>query len=1037
MELLDRAGVPRLRMAPPRLIDDTCKVIPVTVTVTGCAVDRSSAGPKGRALVAPGAAACRFALTWPSSGVAYPAALDPSWSSAASMAEARAYHTATKLPGATDRVLVAGGLGAGPGYNVLASAEIYDADTDTWAATESLGTARYTHAATVLGDGATATVLVAGGLDTSGSPTATVESFTGAAFVPRQSMPGAAAGLTLDRVSSAWAIAAGGYRFVSGALRTVADAPVYDQAGDQWLARTLPGGSRGWHASVATPGAVTFLGGERDDGTFGVLSSVERYNGGVDTFTSLPSMPVARTRAGAGIVAADTVFVAAGETTGGAALNRADSAPLPATTPWTQAADVGAGAIRASVTAIDGGAVVAGGYAGSAVLGSTTLYRTLSTARGGATLQVPRYAHAATLLSGRVLLTGGVTTDGNATDSAEYVTDTVCNQGAGAAPIAPSWGAVVTGTHTAATPLTTTLTNTTPGVLTVDVSVRAQGLDGRDVSRPLWSGSVSPNTSVEVAVAPSFFPVQSVASKTVAELVAVITSAPAEPHLVGVRVASPSLAYTFGPTFADVTLHDTDTTGPPVLEGVTSAEDIAARMGTLTEALWTSVGRVWDGAALVDVSTLPPTLDETESAQVFRSYDFPPADAALFDIHWPGYTVSNDDPDGVRLCARLNVHYIDDDRGETETARGHLPAAFARMELFQRVTSTLAVSLWGGAGTSAGCAPRLSAVTVGGDYLLKVESRLHTMWPSVDVDVGQPGIPAGTAYVPRVSVRALRVLSAQAGPLKLSFPADNRFQASAAIGQTVANSAIEVPSGTYPVRMERCADSTACFSRPALKLGDNNDGTHNVQWKFVVAHEFGHAIQSAFNALPSRSGNTTYRADVEDTPAPPSLCKCDHVVDPDDQSHCMQSREYLVGVEPEAYAHAVAASTWNALDENACTFVYYKNTLETPTDPRSPPVPVDCHQKRKWLEDTCLRAARGVEWDWMNWMRAVNTAPLASRSTTGDVADIFLRACGGGTCDSKEPTSAQLIEASKAKYGVGTPKQAAFETAIDDYGANH
>jgi hypothetical protein len=178
-------------MAPPVLVDDDCVTTPVEVAVTGCQVDTSPSDPRRRPHPAPGASICRIALTWPSQKVKYPIALDPSWSSAASMASARAYHTAIRLPG-TDRVLVAGGLGSGP-YNVLASTEAYDPATDTWASYGTLGTARYAHAMTSFADG---TILLAGGLDAYGAPTATAEATTGNGYFPRASMPGPAAGLT-------------------------------------------------------------------------------------------------------------------------------------------------------------------------------------------------------------------------------------------------------------------------------------------------------------------------------------------------------------------------------------------------------------------------------------------------------------------------------------------------------------------------------------------------------------------------------------------------------------------------------------------------------------------------------------------------------------------------------------------------------------------------------------------------------------------------------------------------------------------------
>lgn len=81
-----------------------------------------------------------------------------------SLNTARHRHTATLLN--NGRVLIAGGEAGGNGIStLLASAELYDSATGTFAATDSLNTARLYHKATLLNNGR---VLIAGGDNLSG-----------------------------------------------------------------------------------------------------------------------------------------------------------------------------------------------------------------------------------------------------------------------------------------------------------------------------------------------------------------------------------------------------------------------------------------------------------------------------------------------------------------------------------------------------------------------------------------------------------------------------------------------------------------------------------------------------------------------------------------------------------------------------------------------------------------------------------------------------------------------------------------------------
>jgi hypothetical protein len=140
-----------------------------TWTTTGSMLNARGPGftatllPNGKVLVAGGTvlSESRSLLHWPDP-LASTELYDPgtgTWTATGAMIEARDSHVATLL--SDGKVLVAGGCGGGSMFCAyLASAELYDPHTGTWAATAPMVEARVPGTATLLPDG---TVLVAGG----------------------------------------------------------------------------------------------------------------------------------------------------------------------------------------------------------------------------------------------------------------------------------------------------------------------------------------------------------------------------------------------------------------------------------------------------------------------------------------------------------------------------------------------------------------------------------------------------------------------------------------------------------------------------------------------------------------------------------------------------------------------------------------------------------------------------------------------------------------------------------------------------------
>ena len=77
LEFLDEGGAPRLRVAPPYVVEASGKRSEARIAVEGCAYDTDARGPWGRAVTRAGAARCEVRVGW--SGVGYPLIVDPSW----------------------------------------------------------------------------------------------------------------------------------------------------------------------------------------------------------------------------------------------------------------------------------------------------------------------------------------------------------------------------------------------------------------------------------------------------------------------------------------------------------------------------------------------------------------------------------------------------------------------------------------------------------------------------------------------------------------------------------------------------------------------------------------------------------------------------------------------------------------------------------------------------------------------------------------------------------------------------------------------
>ena len=97
VELVDAAGVPRLRATAPYVVDSAGTVHEAKLAVSGCAVDTSASAPWGRPVTPAGAPSCRLTIAWDPAGLKAPLLVDSSWSSTGSMIHGRTEASAAVL----------------------------------------------------------------------------------------------------------------------------------------------------------------------------------------------------------------------------------------------------------------------------------------------------------------------------------------------------------------------------------------------------------------------------------------------------------------------------------------------------------------------------------------------------------------------------------------------------------------------------------------------------------------------------------------------------------------------------------------------------------------------------------------------------------------------------------------------------------------------------------------------------------------------------------------------------------------------------
>lgn len=232
------------------------------------------------------------------------------------MTSPRFQHTAVLISycgcSADGKVLVVGGYDNG--YNVLASAELYDPATQRFTATGSMTTGRFRHTATLLADGR---VLIAGGAFSFGSKDGINPSLANAEiYDPKTGRFTVAGPMTSARTAHAATLLADGTVLLTGGqdnhFLIVDSAELFDPKTNSFQALSAscnsnppPAGcmsvSRDFHLSVRLDdGRVLIAGGSNNEGT--ANSTAEIYDPASKRFTPTGNLSTGRISPAAGLV---------------------------------------------------------------------------------------------------------------------------------------------------------------------------------------------------------------------------------------------------------------------------------------------------------------------------------------------------------------------------------------------------------------------------------------------------------------------------------------------------------------------------------------------------------------------------------------------------------------------------------------------------------------------------------------------------------------------------------------------------------------
>ena len=1089
LEFLDADGAPRLRVARPSISSSDGTEHEARLNVVGCDVDQNPSPPWGRPIVAPGAAECTVLVTWDPEAVSYPALVDPAWVTTGNMIQARNSHTAHLLP--SGKVLVVGGSG-GTG-KTLQTAELFDPATKTWAATGSMADARHGHTSHLLADGR---VLVAGGAS---PPVRLARSET---YSPSTGTWTPVGSMSEARYLHMGTTLMDGRVLITGG-RSTADPPpteIFNPQTNAWVAVGAASAAY-WSATPITlaDGRVLLAGGVTENGC---AASAEIFNPGTNTWAPTGSLAAPRCDYVGRLLPDGTVIVAAGGSDFEVPI-MLDTVEIfkPTTGTWRTSVEklpttTGAASVALLPT---GSMLVSGGvdtsFSASRAtsfyhLGSISSWHTLGELRSA------RLAHTATALDAtHVLVAGGQDRPLHPTNSAEILTLDTEQQAEGAQramALSMTWSNANMVRSASNAPIGVLFRNDTGADVLGTLHVVARTPDGRRVRRFLRTTTVPrcrTSTGGPCPTANALQPDTSSASNSATTLVDMqnwleelnLNDIPSQPvghdgafyveflpaNQPGISLRTSPAFYQYTPGYAAVQLNGFG--GAEGLRTPKSFADTDTYFADVTPWLsqleTPSAGRIWNGTTWEDIRTGIPKGDDFEvvgGARITGPFNVtdpgygPPEALHKWIYPWKSIEYRFLPAEGhKKVCAFYNPEFMDGGRGETH-GNGRIPAVYAKASVLASTFvptlpngSFLRRPIWTGRLDADGCSPSMYLEAAYYTMIVTAEmERPDGTSVVVNEKVGTgPAKPVTWAvsfnnFIPTINVRP---------PIELDLPASLGGNAAAVAARLLMMEQDGPPNGRYQVFVYPSANYCTSYGKKVgaalftdgIYLCPNDDARpdeHNANFKFVIAHEFGHYVERFGAQIPWPRRQDVYS--YKDHPSIPALCSCNGFIPGDMGLHCLQSQEVYAAGSKEGFAHFYATLMWNDPSASSPRFQYYKAFREpsnTVTPAGSKVVNVRQNPPLKWSDTHCASTAAGrsTEYDFLGFYWSINTAAPSARTSLSDLQAIMTALADSPLDPAHEGSWNAYQNAAATVFGTNSAKFQKFFADGSTFGVDH